>query len=169
MCRRLGRAAAIAVLGWWLAALTQARGAVWDSHCPVCSSETHPVHVQNTSLYLLPILVALLRLAEVFERIARGEHSCCLCWAKSVCWPLSPVHRHRNDGSWTTFLDCPPLVLLPDHVFRVASSLQKQQETDHIELLLALLPVVPRVLNCIPVHSLQVWGCCCICREYTWP
>lgn len=67
-------------------------------------------------------------------------------------------------------LNCPPLVVfLPDHVFRVASSLWKQQETDQVQLLLALLPVFPLVLDCIPEHSLQVWGCCCVCREYTWP
>lgn len=61
-----------------------------------------------------------------------------------------------NDGSEGDEI-CPPLVVfLPDHVFRVASSLWKQQETDQVQLLLALLPLFPLVLNYILEHSLQV-------------
>lgn len=100
---------------------------------------------------------------ELNTAAASAEQRVCAC-------PSPPFTGTGMMEAGPRFLNCPPLVVfLPDHVFRVAPSLWKQQKTGQVQLLFVLLPVFLLVLNCIPEHSLQVWGCCCICREYTWP
>lgn len=106
--------------------------------------------IQNTSLHPLPLLMALLTLQgcltgqpELSTAAASAEQRVCA--------------GHRSDGTGPRFFNCPALVVfLPDRVFRVGSSLQRQQKTDQVQLLLALLPVFPLVLNCVHDHSFRV-------------
>lgn len=171
MWRRLGRAAAIAVLYGVTAGSTEtSKGSSLSQPLPCLyfrsSCSSCPEHIPSSYSHSYGLAETC---RGVLKDSQRWTQLLPLLSKECVLAPV-PWHRHRNDGSWTRFLDCPPLVVsLPDHVFRVASPLRKQQKTDQIQLLLALLPMCPLVLNSIPVRSLQVWGCCCICREYAWP
>lgn len=99
--RRLGKGAAALLYCWqhW-----DRQGEPFEPASPVCTSGAHPAHVQSTPLYPMPILMALLTLAEVFYSSARAEHSCCLCSAECVLAPV--LHSQAQEwwkldpGSW---------------------------------------------------------------------
>lgn len=147
------------------------KGSSWSQPALFAAQELTQLMSTTHPFIPLPLLVALLTPAEVFEGTARAEPAAASAGQRGSAGPSPPVTGTGVMEAGPRFLNCPLLLFSssPDHVFRVASSLWKQHKTDQVQLLLALLPVFPLVLNCTPEHSLQVWGCCCICRQCTWP
>lgn len=163
MWKRLGKAAAALLYCW------DRQGEHLEPASPVCTSRAHPAHGQSTSLYPTAHSYGLADTCRGVLQFSQSWTQLLPLLSRVCAGPSPPFTGTGVMEAGARFLNCPALVFLPDYVFRVASSLWKQQKTDQVQLLLALLPVFPLVLDCVPEHSLQVWGCCYICREYMWP